>query len=227
MLQRAPQPDARFHADVSKVIARKRDIVADIPTYGGDERRHQFNTLRRHLNAREHVRRVVAALDGSSGGNAQCAVLRGDQINAQIHLEPGEALLFALFQAFAVDLWVVRFGCVRVAADPIAKLTAQHLIDRRIVGFAGQVPERHFDAADAARLPRLAAKLLEFAEQAIHVARVFAQQAAFEHQGVGLAGAIAHFAQAVNALVGIDADDGVGHRSAFNRRDPKIGDLQF
>ena len=58
------------------------------------------------------------------------------------------------------------------------------------------------------------AELLDLAEDLVDVAGVLAEDAALEHQRVGLAGAVAHLAPADDPLVGVDADERAGHRRA-------------
>ena len=120
-----------------------------------------------------------------------------------------------------------RFGGVAIAADLVAELAAEHLVDRHAVGFARQVPERHLDAADAAGLPRVAAELFDLAEDLVDVAGILAQDAALQDQRVVLAGAVAHFAEAVDALVGVDADDRRRHRRSAHHHHAHVGDLQI
>ncbi|ESX11836.1 hypothetical protein X768_09825 [Mesorhizobium sp. LSJC265A00] len=72
----------------------------------------------------------------------------------------------------------------------------------------------------------MAAKLLDAPEQPVDVARVLAQQPALEHQRIGRAGAVAHFAQADNALVGVDLDQRRGERCADDFGDAQVGDAQ-
>src|SRR6516225_11817707 len=107
-----------------------------------------------------------------------------------------------------------------------AKFAAPHLVNRNVVNLAGDLPQGHFDSAHASRLPRLPAELPDLAEQAIHVDRVFAQQAALEHQGVTWAGAVAHLTQPLDALVGVNPDDGAGHGRTRDYGNAQIGDLQ-
>jgi hypothetical protein len=52
-----------------------------------------------------------------------------------------------------------------------------------------------------------AAKLLDAAEKLIHVAGIFAEEAGFEHQGIGCAGCVAHFSVANKALVCVHLDE--------------------
>ena len=91
-----------------------------------------------------------------------------------------------------------------IDAHLVAELAAQHLVDGNAISLAGQVPQGDLDGRDATTLPTMAAKLLDAPEQSIDVAGVFAQQAALEHQRIGGAGAVAHFAQSDNALIGVD-----------------------
>ena len=137
-----------------------------------------------------------------------------EQVDAEVHLEPREPLFLARLQALAVDLGIVRLGGVGVAADLVAELAAEHLPHRYSVGLPGQVPQRHLDAAHASALPSVEAELFDLAENLVHVAGVLAEQAALQHQRVGLAGAVAHLAQPVDALVGVDAEHRAGHGRA-------------
>ena len=102
------------------------------------------------------------------------------QVDAEIHLQPGEALLHAAFQALAVNFRVVRFSGVGVAADVVAKLSAKHLIHGHAISLASEVPQRHLNTAHAAGLTRIAAELFDLAENIVDVAGVLAQEAALE-----------------------------------------------
>ena len=135
--------------------------------------------------------------------------------------------VLALLQALRRNFGIVRFGGIAVDADLVAELAAQHLVNRDVVGFARQVPQRHFHSAHAAALPRVAAELFDLAENPVDVAGVLAENPALQLQRVILARAIADFAQSIDALVGIDADDGGGHRNSPHHHDPHVGDLQI
>ena len=63
-------------------------------------------------------------------------------------------------------------------------------------------------------------KLLDLAEHLVDVAEVLAKDAAFQHQGVVLAGTVAYLTQPVDVLIGIDANDGAGEGDTAKRRDP-------
>ena len=82
-------------------------------------------------------------------------------------------------------------------------------------------------AANAAALPRVPAELLDFAKNLVHAAGVFAQNDTLQHQSIILARAVADFAESVDALIRIDANDRASHRRANNRGDPHVGDLQL
>ena len=150
------------------------------------------------------------------------------QVDAHVHLQPGDAHLFlAGLQALGEDFRVVRFVGIGVDADAVAKLAAQHLVDGHVVHFAGNVPERLFDGHHAARLPPVKAELLDLLEEVRDVERVLIQQPALQKQRVGGAGAVTDFAQPIDALVGVDADDGAGARPGLHDRGhAKIGDLE-
>src|SRR5262249_61927454 len=84
----------------------------------------------------------------------------------------------------------------------------------------------HLDGAHATSLALVAAELLHLAEELVDVAGILLQQAALEHEGIVLAGAVADFAEAVYALVGVDADDRAVHGRAADGEDTEVGDLQ-
>ena len=150
------------------------------------------------------------------------------QVDAHVHLQPGDAHLFlAGLQALGENFRVLGFVGVGVNSDAVAKLAAQHLVDGHVVHFAGDVPEGLFDGHHAARLPPVEPELLDLLEEISNIERVLIQQAALEKQRVGGAGAVADFAQSIDALVGVEADDGARAWSRF-RHDghAKIGDLE-
>ena len=149
------------------------------------------------------------------------------QVNADIHLEPGEALIAALFQSLAIDLRVMGLSGTGITTDLVAELAAEHLVNGNVVRFACQIPAGHLNAADAARLARITAKLLDLAKNLLDIAGILAQHSALQHQSLQGAGSITHFAEAINPLVGIDADDGVRHRRTPDGGDAEIGDLQL
>lgn len=124
----------------SEVIARKRNIVADVITHDGYEVTHRFDTLRRELDSCKHVRRIRALRDGDTLRTRYSAGNIFHQIDSQIHFEPGEALLFALLQAVAINVGIIGFSGIGIAANAVAKLAAKHLVDGNVVGFAGKIP---------------------------------------------------------------------------------------
>ena len=80
---------------------------------------------------------------------------------------------------------------------------------------------------DAAGLPRVMPELLDPAEDPIHVARIFAQDAALEQQRKARAGAIAHLPVAGEALIGVDANDRAAERRPDDVGDAHVGDAQL
>ena len=175
----------------------------------------------------EHMLLAGASAQIFAGGIRQRAGNVLDEVDTQVHFEPGETLLLALLEAIAVDVGIVRFGGVGVAADFVAELSAEHLIDGNVVSFARQIPQRHFDGADASALARVKSELLYFAENFVDVAGIFTQNATFEDQCISLRRAVANLAQAINALVGIDANHRAGHRRAGDRGYAQVGDFEL
>ena len=87
--------------------------------------------------------------------------------------------------------------------------------------------KRHFYGANAARLARRSAELLDLAEDSIHLQRVLVENPALQHQRVGGAGAIPDLAESVHSLVGVNANDGARAGSGLHHcchahvRDPQ------
>ena len=150
------------------------------------------------------------------------------QVDAHVHLQPGEAHLFlARLQALREDVRVLRFVGVGVDSDAVAKLAAQHLVDGHVVHLAGDVPEGLFDGHHAARLPPMKSELFDLLKKIGDVERVLVQQAALQKQRVSGAGAVAHFTQSVDALVGVDADDRARTRPGLHHYGhAQVGDLE-
>src|SRR5262249_4004112 len=81
-------------------------------------------------------------------------------------------------------------------------------------------------SADPAALARVSAKLFDPPENLVDVAGVFVQDTALQQERVILRGAVAHFSQAVNPLVGIDSDQRARHWRARYRPHAHIGNLE-
>ena len=77
------------------------------------------------------------------------------------------------------------------------------------------------------RLTALAAELLDAAEDLVDVAGVLANEETLEHLRVKLGRAVADFAVAGNALVGLDAQERAVHGSANDVNKPHVRDLQI
>ncbi len=151
----------------------------------------------------------------------------GDLHQAEVHLEEGEAQVHPRLQSPARLGATGPFGIsIAIEAHLVAELAAQHLVDRDSIGLAGKIPQSDLDTRDPAALPSVTAELLDAAEQAIDVARILAEQSALEHQGIGGAGAIAHFAQPHYPLIGIDLDECRREWRAHDLGDPQVGNAQ-
>jgi hypothetical protein len=73
----------------------------------------------------------------------------------------------------------------------------------------------------------MSTELLELAKNLIQLQRVLAHDATLQEKRVSRTGAVANFAQAVHALIGINPDDGAGAGSRLhNSSYAHIGDLQ-
>src|SRR5258708_12358382 len=119
-LESVSQADARLYADVSKMVARERNVIANVLPHSGHKVRYQLGAFGRELDAGKHVLHSIAAADGHAFRTCDGAGNVLQQVDAKVHLEPGESLLFALLKALPVDLRILRLGGVGVAADLVA-----------------------------------------------------------------------------------------------------------
>ena len=150
-------------------------------------------------------------------------------IHAQIHLEKSEAHVQPFFQGKAHIVAGVTTLHVRIAihADLVPEFAAQQLIQGHAVGLARQIPQGNFNAADAAALPGMAAELLDLAENFIHIAGVLTQNAAFEHQSIGLAGGVPHLAVACDPLIGFNFQNRAALGRAVDINESHIRNFQI
>ena len=98
-----------------------------------------------------------------------------------------------------------------VAAHLVAHLAAEQLVDRNARGLAGDVPQRMLDGADGGAIGLEAAALADLQHAALDVGRVLADQrlAEMQHPGLEVGLGELDLAEAVDVLVGHDADDGM------------------
>src|SRR6266496_3456639 len=90
-------------------------------------------------------------------------------LDSQVHLEPRKPHCFlALFQSLRIDLRILRLRSVGIDTDLVTKLPASDKrIDGRVVDLASDVPQSHFYSAHSAALARVAAELLDLAENLV------------------------------------------------------------
>ena len=150
-------------------------------------------------------------------------------IHAQIHLEKSEAHVQPFFQGKAHIVTGMTALYVRIAvhANFIPEFAAQQLVQRHAIGFARQIPQGDLNAADAAALPGMPAELLNLAENLIYIAGIFAQNAALEHQSIGLAGCVPNLAISGEALIGFNFQNRTAFGRAVNIDETHIRDLQI
>ena len=99
--------------------------------------------------------------------------------------------------------------------------------DSDTVGLTGQVPQCDLHTADAAALTGVAAKLLDLAEDLVHIAGVLADDTALEHQSIGLGSGVTDFAVAFDALVGHDLHNGAALGGIVDVHKTHIGNSQL
>ena len=239
----AAQPDAILHADMAEMIDGQGNVItddaADIPNIF----LQHIQPLFRHMNPRKrmgNVEQIVGPVFGLPRFIIDCAAAPGQALErvhflhqaqrgaycpgyvfqdpqAQIHFQEGEAFIHPGLQRPA-----------HILAGVFASIfSAQHLVYRYAVGFAGQIPQGDLDTADAAALAGGTAELTDAAEQLFHVAGVFSQNPALQHFSVHPVAAVAYFTQADDALVGIDLHQGAVHGSTDHIRKAYVGDFQL
>ena len=207
---------------MSEVVGGKRDLIAHDLANGSHILRQDPDSLIRNLDPGKGVHHVAGV--EHAGGGRYGSRDRLAQLDADIHLEEGETHLGSGLETLPHFYGIGCGGCVAVAADPIAELPASQLVGRHAVGLAGEVHQGHLDGADAASLSGVAAELLDAPEDPVDVARVCPEDAALEHERIDVVGPIADLAQAVDVLVGVDADERGPEGESGEVDDPQVGD---
>ena len=138
-------------------------------------------------------------------------------------------LLNALLQSVAhvqAGVLAVNVG-IAVHTNLVAELTAEHLVNRNAVGLTGDIPQREFHAADAARLTGHTAELLDAAEDLVDVAGVLTDEETLEHLSIELGRAVADFTVTRDALVGLNAQQGAVHGGANDVNKTHVRDAKI
>ena len=73
----------------------------------------------------------------------------------------------------------------------------------------------------------MAAELFDLAENFIHIAGILAQNAAFEHQSIGLTGSIPYLAVACDSLIGFNFQNCAALGRAVDINEPHIRNFQI
>ena len=170
------------------MVGCDRHIIADHRAHLLDILADRLHTLGRQAHMRERVHHFAAVakhlelIAGIAAPHAarprQRSPHAAQLVHAEVHLQHGKAAIDALLQGMAHLLAGGPVGRIAVHAHPVAELAAGQHKRRHIVRLAGQVHQRHLDAAHAAALAAMEAELLDLAKHAIDVARVFADQVA-------------------------------------------------
>ena len=256
LLHAAAEADAALKLDMAEVVDREGDIIADNVADFLHVVLKVIKTLFGDLDAGEgvrggdyliallvlhHVRGDTAALRVEDMGGVLLHVVneaeRGvdgaglvkQQADAEVHLEEGEAHVHALLERkthVVPGVLAVNIG-IGIDAYLVAVLAAEHLVKRHAVCLTRKVPQRDLDTGHAAALTGVPAELLYFVEDLIDIAGVLADDAALEHEGVGLARSVAHFAVADEALIGHNLHYGAALGSVGDIDKAHIGDLKL
>src|ERR1019366_6578678 len=132
-----------------------------------------------------------------------------DEARARVHLEEGKARLLAQDQPGGEQLGVLGLRGVAVNAHAVPVLGAEEPVRRNAIDLARDVVQSHVQGAVPAAEPALIGEVADTVQDRRDTERVLPHDVRFEDQRHPLVARVAHFAQAVHALVGIDADDGV------------------
>ena len=217
---------------MAKVIHAERRIPANRLPHGAGDLGEQSQGLVRDFDAWAGAGGLVPmghrvlVLGGTADEQARCI---DKDARCEVELDEGKAHFPAAQHPLRIALGCGSFwrGCVGVHAHLVTILAAQELPAGHAIDLTHQVPQRNLQTGDAAALTTPVSKGLDGAEDHVYVAGVLAQEHAFELQRVLLVPRIAHLAQAINALVGIQADDGVivvgGHDRDAHVRDFELG----
>ena len=116
--------------------------------------------------------------------------------------------------------------CVAVNTNFITEFTAKKLVDRHVIRFARQIPERNFNAADAACLSGRATKLLDFVENTVNITGILSEQTALEHESIGFAGSIPYLAVTNQSLIGHQFENRTAFRRTVNIDETHIRNTQ-
>lgn len=144
----------------------------------------------------------------------------------EVHFQKSIALRHAVFESFA-HIAPAAFGVgVAVDADSVTVFSPQKLPHGDAPCLARNVPQRNFDSADAARLPRVSAELFDTAEDFLDVAGIFAQNTAFEHRRISAAGGVAHLAIAGDSLIGVNLEECAAFRRAVDVGKAHVRDFE-
>ena len=157
----------------------------------------------------------------------QCARCRLKQFGANIKFDKGQPQRFAPFQRFAIALHCRLVGrrSVGVEAHLVAIFAAQQLVAGDAINLAHEIPQGNFNAGDAAAFTPPVAEFFEGAEDHINVAGILAEQHALELERIFAVTSVAHLAQAIDALIRVNAEDGVVI-VAGNHGNAHVGDFE-
>jgi hypothetical protein len=129
-----------FHPNMAQVVHRQRHVIADVFAYCRNIFAKPVDALIGHLRRHERMGLLTQFPLALSRGLHDHARRVFDHVDAQIHLHPGDPHRLTFLGAPSILLRVVRLGRVRIDADLVPPLAAQHLVNRTVVDLAGNVP---------------------------------------------------------------------------------------
>jgi len=215
-----------------KVVDAQRDIPADRLANGSDDLGHARDALVRHAASESGTWRSPTA-------DHAIVVLRrrADQAvrdlgqDAGNHVELDEGQTHSLAPPDALDVRlrrrVSRSRRVGVDAHAVPVLAAQELVAGHVVDLADEIPQRQLDSRDTATLAAPVAKALDGPKDHVHVAGVLPQEEALELESILLVASVAHLADAVHSLVGVDADERNPHRDPLEVHSAHVCDSEI
>src|SRR5262245_2531059 len=115
--------------------------------------------------------------DGRSRRHAERTRNLREEIDPHIHLKERYSAFNPLLKACGHFLRIGRPVRVRIDPYPVPELPSEQLIYGHSICLPRYIPQSHLHRANASRLPPMVAKLLDLAEESVHVAGILAQQA--------------------------------------------------
>ena len=185
--------DGVLHGQPSEVIGGQWRLPADAVANALDDLAHVFQ----------------AQIGGDAPGVHGVLLVRHHG-GVQVHLEELEAAIpLAPLHALAVDLRIGNARGVAIDQQAVVELVAQKAPRRHAVHFARQIVEPNIDGAISAAARSLKSEPANPRKDRVDFQGIPAYHEGLQQQGLADHVVAEDLAQAIDALVGVDTDDGI------------------